>query len=125
MIAVTPARFVVTLSEVFARVRWFQRVFSAIFVIFGFIGLLLAVVGIYAVIAYSVSQRTREIGIRMALGSESNSILRLVVGYALKLAVSGVVIGLAASYAVTRVMKTVLVGVGATDALTFTASLSA
>jgi putative ABC transport system permease protein len=110
-----------TLSEVFARVRWFQRVFSVIFVIFGFIGLLLAVVGIYAVIAYSVSQRTREIGIRMALGSESTSILRLVVGYALKLAVSGVVIGLAASYAVTRVMKTVLVGVGATDALTFTA----
>ena len=110
-----------TLSEFFAQIRWFQRVFSILFVVFGFIGLLLAVVGIYAVIAYSVSQRTREIGIRLALGGESASILRLVVGYALKLAVLGVVIGLATSYAVTRVMATVLVGVGATDRLTFTA----
>jgi ABC-type antimicrobial peptide transport system permease subunit len=110
-----------TLSEFFSEIRWFQRVFSILFAVFGFIGLLLAVVGIYAVIAYSVSQRTREIGIRMALGGEPASILRLVVGYALKLAVLGVVIGLAASYAVTRVMTSVLVGIGATDKPTFTA----
>ncbi len=110
-----------TMPEYFARNRWFQRVFSVIFVIFGSIGLLLAVVGIYAVIAYSVSQRTREIGIRMALGGEPTSIVRLVVGYALKLAVVGVLIGLAASYAVTRIMTSVLIGVGATDKLTFAA----
>jgi putative ABC transport system permease protein len=110
-----------TLPEYFAQNRWFQRVFSILFAVFGLIGLLLAVVGIYAVIAYSVSQRTREIGIRMALGGEPVGILRLVVAYALRLAVLGVAIGLGTSYAVTRVMKTVLVGVGATDTLTFAA----
>jgi putative ABC transport system permease protein len=108
-----------TLAEVYARNRWYQRVFSVIFAIFGGVGLLLAVVGIYAVIAYSVTQRTKEIGIRMALGSQQRSILRLVVGYALKLAVIGIAIGLASSYAVTRVMTTILVGVTPTDALTF------
>jgi putative ABC transport system permease protein len=115
----SPLNDPMTLPEYYARNRWFQRVFSVVFVIFGFIGLLLAVVGIYAVIAYSVSQRTREIGIRMALGGEPASILRLVVGYALKLAAVGVLIGLAACYAVTRVMASVLVGVPATDTLTF------
>jgi ABC-type antimicrobial peptide transport system permease subunit len=108
-----------TLAEVYARNRWYQRVFSVIFAIFGGVGLLLAVVGIYAVIAYSVTQRTKEIGIRMALGSQRHSILRLVVGYALKLAVVGIVIGLASSYAITRVMTSILVGVAPTDALTF------
>ena len=75
--------------------------------------------GSMRVLAYSVSQRTKEIGIRIALGGQRNSILRLVVGHALKLALLGVAIGLAASYAVTRVMASVLVGVTATDALTF------
>ena len=108
-----------TLPEVFARNRWFQRVFGTIFAIFGSIGLFLAIVGIYGVLAYSVSQRTQEIGIRIALGGQRWSILRLVVGHALKLALLGVAIGIAASYAATRVMASVLVGVTATDTLTF------
>jgi putative ABC transport system permease protein len=116
-----PVNDVITLPEYFARNRWYQRVFSVIFAIFGFVGLLLAVVGIYAVIAYSVSQRTKEIGIRMAVGGQRSSILRLVVGHALRLAIAGVVIGLGCSYAITRVMKSFLVGVTATDTLTFTA----
>jgi putative ABC transport system permease protein len=116
-----PVVDVMTLPEYFARNRWFQRVFGGIFAIFGGVGLFLAVVGIYAVLAYSVSQRTQEIGIRIALGGQRASILRLVLGHALKLAVIGVAIGLAASYAVTRVMARVLVGVTATDTLTFVA----
>src|SRR5204863_5346507 len=97
-----------TLPEYFARNRWVQRVFGIIFAIFGGIGLFLALVGIYGVLAYSVSQRTQEIGIRIALGGQQGSILKLVVGHALKLALLGVVIGIAASYAATRVMKSVL-----------------
>jgi len=108
-----------TLPEYFARNRWFQRVFGTIFAIFGSIGLFLAIVGIYGVLAYSVSQRTQEIGIRIALGGQRWSILQLVVGHALKLALLGVAIGIAASYAATRVMASVLVGVTATDILTF------
>jgi predicted permease len=110
-----------TLSESLARNRWFQRVFSILFVIFGGIGLFLAVVGIYGVLSYSVSQRTQEIGIRIALGGQRRIILRLVVGHALKLALLGVLIGLAASYGVTRVMQSVLIGVSATDSVTFIA----
>jgi ABC-type antimicrobial peptide transport system permease subunit len=71
------------------------------------------------VLAFSVSQRTQEIGIRIALGGQRWSILQLVVGHALKLALLGVAIGIAASYAATRVMASVLVGVTATDTLTF------
>jgi predicted permease len=110
-----------TLPEMLARNQWFQRVFSIIFAIFGAIGLFLALVGIYGVLSYSVSQRTQEIGIRMALGGQKTSILKLVVGHALKLALLGVVIGLAASYVATRVMTSILVGVRPTDTLTFAA----
>jgi putative ABC transport system permease protein len=110
-----------TLSDMLARNRWFQRAFSIIFAVFGAVGLFLALVGIYGVLSYSVNQRTQEIGIRMAIGGQSWSILKLVVGHALKLALLGVAIGLAGSYAVTRVMASILVGVRPTDTLTFVA----
>jgi ABC-type antimicrobial peptide transport system permease subunit len=116
-----PVNDIMTLPEWFAREQWQQSMFTVNFSIFGAIGLLLAVVGIYAVIAYSVSQRTREIGIRMALGGQQGNILKLVVGNALGLSLLGIAIGLAASYAVTRLMTRVLVGVTATDTLTFVA----
>ena len=116
-----PLMELMTLPEYFAKNSWQPRVFSVIFSIFGAIGLLLAVVGIYAVIAYSVSQRTREIGIRMALGGQQLGILKLVVGHALGLSLLGIAVGLAASYALTRLMTKVLVGVPATDPLTFAA----
>jgi len=109
-----------TLAESFARTRWFQRVFSIIFAIFGTVGLFLALVGIYGVLSYSVSQRTQEIGIRIALAGQRGRILKLVVGHAVKLTLLGVAIGLAASYAATRVMTSFLVGVDATDTVTFT-----
>jgi predicted permease len=114
-----PVTDVLTLPEHLARMRWDLRFFGSLFAIFAAIGLMVASIGIYAVMAYSVSQRTQEIGIRMAFGAQPNSILKLVVGQGLKLALIGVAIGLAAAFAVTRLMASFLVGVSATDPTTF------
>ena len=86
---------------------------------FGALGMVLAVIGIYGVISYSVGQRTREIGIRMALGAEPRQVVRLVLKQGITLALAGVGIGLVASLALTRFMRTLLFGVSATDPLTF------
>jgi ABC-type antimicrobial peptide transport system permease subunit len=87
--------------------------------LFAGIALLLASIGIYGLIAYSVEQRTQEIGIRMALGARQRDMLQLVVWQGLKLAVAGVVLGLAASYGLTRLLGSMLFGVKAADPLTF------
>jgi len=81
--------------------------------------LALAAVGIYGVVAFSVTRRTQEIGIRMALGAQRRDVLRLVVGEGARLAGLGVVIGIAASFAITRVLASLLFGVSATDPVTF------
>jgi ABC-type antimicrobial peptide transport system permease subunit len=86
---------------------------------FAGMALLLAVVGLYGVIAYSVSQRTQELGIRRALGAQQGDILRLVMSHALGLTLAGIAIGIAGAFALTRVMRNLLFQVSATDPATF------
>jgi ABC-type antimicrobial peptide transport system permease subunit len=85
----------------------------------GILGLTLAVVGVYGVVSFAASQRTHEIGIRMALGANRRDILRLVLRQGLVLVIGGVLSGIVLAWALTRSMASLLVGVSPTDALTF------
>jgi len=92
---------------------------SVMLAIFAGIALVLAAIGIYGVMAFAVTQRTQEIGIRMALGARTADVLKLVVKHGMKLALLGIVSGLAGSWALTRFIEKLLVGVQPTDLLTF------
>jgi predicted permease len=95
---------------------------TMLLVLFAGIAMLLAAVGIYGLIAYSVVQRTHEIGVRMALGAAQGHVMQMVVRQAASLAAIGIVIGLGGAFALTRLLKTLLFGVGVTDAVTFAAA---
>ena len=96
-----------------------QRFSMLLLAIFAAVALVLAAVGIYGVMSYSVAQQTREIGIRMALGAQRSDVLKMTIKQGLKLVGLGLVIGLAAAFILTRVMSTLLFGISATDPLTF------
>jgi ABC-type antimicrobial peptide transport system permease subunit len=109
------------MTEVVSKSLTPQRSTMLLLVLFAGVAMTLGAVGIYGVISYTVSQRTREIGIRQALGAQSGDVMRLVVGKGLKLALAGVAIGIAGAIALTRVMESLLFNVSATDPLTFMA----
>jgi ABC-type antimicrobial peptide transport system permease subunit len=115
--------------DVAVRARMIDRVVSAsvadrrfvLFVIFAFAGtaLVLATLGVYSVISYLVTQRTREIGVRVALGAQQSDVLRLIVGEGVRLAIIGIVIGVIGSLLLTRSLRGLVFGVSTTDPVAF------
>jgi ABC-type antimicrobial peptide transport system permease subunit len=99
-----------------------EKLFAQAYTLFGALALLLAAIGLFGLMSYSVSQRTNEIGIRMALGARTGDMLRLVVGNGMKLVAIGLVAGLAGAFWLTRYMSTLLYGVKPTDPLTYIAA---
>jgi ABC-type antimicrobial peptide transport system permease subunit len=103
------------MEERLLRNYWFQRLIGVLFVIFAGIALVLAALGLNALIANSVSQQTQEIGIRMAMGAGANDILRMVFSQGMRQVTIGLLIGLAGSFAATRALKSVLVQISPGD----------
>jgi len=108
-----------TMSAQIESTLWQQRIAAGLIGVFGLLALALSAIGIYGVIAHSVAQRTREIGIRMALGADARGVRRMILRQGLVLALTGVLVGLVAAFALTRLMSSLLYGVSATDPLTF------
>ena len=100
-----------------------ERLNLTLLSLFAGIALVLAIVGIYGVMSYSVTQRTHEIGIRMAIGARPRDVFKMILGHGMKLALIGVGIGLVSAFGLTRLMETMLFGVNPTDLTTF-ASIS-
>jgi predicted permease len=116
-----PLTGVFTLTEIFDQSLWAPRMGASLLAVFAGLSLVLAVIGIYGVMAYSVNQRRRELGIRMALGASRADVLRLVVRQGLRLTLMGVSFGLVASFAASRLIATMLFDVSPTDVVTFVA----
>jgi len=114
-----PVSEVRSMEDVVSRSISRQRFNVILMSVFGTAALALAAIGIYGLMAYSVAQRTREIGIRMALGAEAAGVRRMVIFQGMRLALIGVVVGLAAAFGVTRLMASFLFGVEARDPAVF------
>ncbi len=116
-----PLGEVATLDAILARESSTRRFNAILFSMFAVLALVLAVTGVYGVLSYSVSQRTHEVGIRLALGAGNRDVLRLFIGDGMRLVLLGLVIGLGGAFALTRLMSSLLFGVSTTDKLTFVA----
>jgi putative ABC transport system permease protein len=114
-----PVTEVATLDDILARESSTRRFNTALFSVFAVLALALAVTGVYGVLSYSVSQRTHEVGIRMALGAGRSDVLRLFMQQGMRLVLLGLVIGLGGAFVLTRLMSSLLFGVSATDKVTF------
>jgi len=108
-----------TLDELVGKSLGQRRFTLTLMLLFGVIALVLSAVGIYGVMAFAVTQRTQEIGIRMALGARAIDVLSMIVRSGMSLAATGVIIGLAGAFAITRLMRSLLFGVSPTDVTTF------
>jgi putative ABC transport system permease protein len=116
-----PVYNVRTMDDVVINSLGTRRISMELFAVFAGAALLLAALGIYGVMAYSVTQRTQEIGLRIALGAQKADVLGLVIRQGMTLTVIGVIVGLAGAFALTRVIGNLLYGVTATDPATFVA----
>jgi predicted permease len=102
-----------------AYAYWLPRLAAGLATAFGLLALVLSMMGLYSVMTYAVSRRTREIGIRVALGAQGSDVLKLVIGQGMILVTAGIAIGLIGAFALTRVLSSLLFGVSATDLPTF------
>ena len=114
-----PVTEVITLEDILARESATRRFNAMLFSLFAALALVLAATGVYGVLSYSVSQRTHEVGIRMALGAGTREVLRLFMSHGMRLVLLGVAIGLAGAFVLTRLMSSLLFGVSTTDTTTF------
>ena len=114
-----PVYLVQTMQARIDQDDWEEKLFTMVFGAFAVIALALSSVGLYGLVAYSVAQRRREIGIRMALGADRHNVVRMVVRQGMKLVVIGLVIGLVGALGITRVIASLLIGVSPTDPLTY------
>lgn len=108
-----------TIGELLDQGLWASRMGAGLLSLFGVLALILSVVGVYGVLSYSVSQQTREIGIRMAMGAQSNGVLKLIVKQGMRLAIAGLTLGLLIALVTMRSLSSLLYGVSAYDPLIF------
>jgi len=114
-----PVSEVATMEEVVAESIWQPRLYATLFAVFASGALILALIGIYGVMAFLVQTRTHEIGVRMALGASARDVFKLIVGRGMKLTAVGVVVGIGGAIALTRLMHSLLFNTSATDPITF------
>jgi putative ABC transport system permease protein len=114
-----PVTNIRTMNEVFSSSIAQQRFAMLLVGLFGVLALALATIGIYGVMSYSVTQRTHEIGVRMALGAQRTDVLKLILRHGILVSLLGVFVGVAASFGLTRVMASLLFGVTPTDTTIF------